>query len=93
MRRCVPSFDAFNLFFDLSNVPSGTTFETRWYVLNSSSQDPTKPFQDLSQNYDGTSTTLRFHLTNTGNWPVSQYRVDVYESGSQIGQVQFRVSQ
>ncbi len=36
---------------------------------------------------------LRFHLTNTSNWPVGQYRVDVYMSGNKVGQVLFSVSQ
>jgi hypothetical protein len=36
---------------------------------------------------------LRFHLTNTGNWPVGQYRVDVYMSGNKVGEVLFSVAQ
>ncbi|HUH97635.1 MAG TPA: hypothetical protein VLZ89_09775 [Anaerolineales bacterium] len=85
--------NAFNLFFDVSGIPNGTTFEARWYVLNIPNRDPTKPFQVMDQNFSSGSTTLRFHLTNTGNWPVAQYRVDVYMSGNQVGQVQFSVSQ
>ena len=85
--------DAFNLFFDVSGFPNGTPFEARWYVLNVTGKDPNTPFQVMDQNYDGSSTTLHFHLTNSGNWPVGQYRVDVYMSGNQVGQVQFSVSQ
>lgn len=84
--------DAFNLFFDVSGIPNGTTFEARWYVLNIANRDPNTPFQIMDQNYSTGSTTLRFHLTNTGNWPIAQYRVDVYLSGNQVGQVQFSVS-
>jgi hypothetical protein len=85
--------DAFNLFFDVSNVPSGTLFETKWYILNVSSQDPNTPFQTMDQKYDGSSSALHFHLTNSGNWPVAQYRVDIFMSGNQVGELQFNVSQ
>lgn len=85
--------DAFNLFFDVSGIPNGTPFEARWYVLNIAGKDPSTPFKTMDQNYTSGSTTLRFHLTNTSNWPVGQYRVDVYMSGNQVGQVQFSVSQ
>ena len=85
--------DAFNLFFDVNSISNGTTFEARWYVLNMANRDPNTPFQIMDQNYSTGSTTLYFHLTNTSNWPVAQYRVDVYMSGNQVGQVQFSVSQ
>ncbi len=85
--------DAFNLFFDVSGISNGITFEARWYVLNVANQSPNTPFKIMDQNYSAGSTALRFHLSNTGNWPVGQYRVDVYMSGSQVGQVQFSVSQ
>ncbi len=85
--------DALILFFDVNGVPNGTAFETRWYALNIANRDPNTPFQIMDQNYSSGSTTLRFHLTNTGNWPIAQYRVDVYMSGNQVGQVLFSVSQ
>jgi hypothetical protein len=87
------STDALILFFDVNGVQNGTAFEARWYVLNVANQDPNTPFKIMDQNYSGGTTTLRFHLTNTGNWPIGQYRVDVYMSGNQVGQVQFSVSQ
>ena len=85
--------DSFNLFFDVSNVPSGTLFETKWYILNVSGQDPNTPFQTIDQKYDGSSAAFHFHLTNSGNWPIAQYRVDIYMSGNQVGELQFNVSQ
>ena len=85
--------DAFNLFFNVSGIPGGTQFETRWYVLNASGVDPNTPFKTLDQSYDGKSTAILFHLANNGNWPVGDYRVDVYMSGNQVGQVKFSVTQ
>ena len=85
--------NAFNLFFDVSGIPNGTTFEARWYVLNMANRDPNTPFQIKDLTNDFTQTRIYFHLTNTGNWPVAQYRVDVYMSGNLVGQVQFSVSQ
>jgi len=85
--------DALILFFDVSGIPNGTPFEARWYVLNAPGQDPNTPFKTMDQNYSSGSTTLRFHLTNSGDWPVGQYRVDVYMSGNQVGEVLFSVSQ
>ena len=84
--------DALILFFDTNSVSNGTPFEARWYVLNVPNQDPNTPFKIMDQNYNSGSTTLRFHLTNTGNWPVGQYRVDVYMSGNKVGEVLFNVS-
>ena len=84
--------EAFNLFFDVHGVPNETPFEARWYVLTIANQDPNTPFQVMDQNYSSDSTTLRFHLTNTSDWPIAQYRVDVYMSGDKIGEVQFSVS-
>ena len=85
--------DALILFFDVNGVQNGTPFEARWYVLNVANQDPNTPFKIMDQNYSSGTTTLRFPLTNTGNWPIGQYRVDIYMSGNQVGQVQFTVSQ
>jgi predicted small lipoprotein YifL len=85
--------DGFYLFFDVSHISNGTSFEARWYVLNVAGKDPNTPFQIEDLTYNAGQTTLRFHLTNITNWPVGQYRVDVYMSGNQVGQVLFSVSQ
>jgi len=85
--------DALILFFDVNGVRDGTPFEARWYVLNAAGKDPNTPFKIMDQNYSSGSTTLRFHLANTGNWPIGQYRVDVYMSGNKVGEVLFSVSQ
>ena len=83
--------DAFNLFFDVGGVSKGTTFEARWYALNIAGKDPQIPIETMDQIYDGVSTTLRFHLTNTEPWPAGQYRVDIYMSGNKVGEVPFSV--
>jgi hypothetical protein len=85
--------DAFNLFFDVNGIPAGTVFETRWYVFNVPGHDSNTPFKTVDETYTSGSTTLLFHLTNTANWPVGQYRVDVYMSGNKVGEVPFSVSQ
>ena len=85
--------DVFYLFFDVKGIPKGALFETRWYALNVAGKDPNVPFETMDQNYDGSSTALRFRLTNTSNWPVGRYRVDIYMSGKKLGEVQFSVSQ
>jgi hypothetical protein len=87
------STDVFYLFFDVRAISKGTPFEARWYVLNVTGKDPNTPFETMDQKYDGSSTTLRFRLTNISNWPVGQYRVDVYMSGNKVGEVQFSVTQ
>ena len=84
--------DAFNLFFDVSGISNGTPIEARWYVSNVASQNPNMPFQIMDQNYSTGHTKVFFHLTNTGDWPVAQYRVDVYVSGNKVGEAQFNVS-
>ena len=85
--------DALILFFDVNGVRNGTPFEARWYVLNAAGKDPNTPFKIMDQNYSSGPTTFRFHLANTGNWPIGQYRVDVYMSGNKVGEVLFTVAQ
>ena len=84
--------DAFNLLFDVNGVPAGTVFETRWYVFNVPGHDPNLPFKTVDETYTSGSSTLLFHLTNTANWPIGQYRVDVYMSDTKVGEVPFGVS-
>ncbi len=85
--------DAFYLFFDVSGISKATPFDARWYALNIAGKDPNIPFKIMNQIYDGVSSKLRFQLTNTTDWPVGQYRVDVYMSGNKVGEVLFSVSQ
>jgi len=84
--------DAFNLFFDVNGVQAGTAFETRWYVFNVPGHDSNTPFKTVDETYTSGSSTLLFHLTNTANWPIGQYRVDVYMSGNKVGAVPFSVA-
>jgi hypothetical protein len=84
--------DAFNLFFDVNGITAGTIFETRWYVFGIPGHDPNLPFKTVDETYTSGSTTLLFHLANTANWPIGQYRVDVYMSGNKVGEVPFTVS-
>lgn len=81
----------FYAFFDVSGIQPGTKFEAQWYALNVQGQDPTKPFQTTDYTYQSGISTIYFQLTNSGGWPAGNYKVQIFMSGSQIGELTFSV--
>jgi hypothetical protein len=81
----------FFVFFDVSGIPDGTKFQAQWFALDVPSQDSTKPFQTTDYTYANGVTTIYFQLTNSGGWPTGHYRVDLYMSGTKIGEQLFSV--
>ena len=83
--------DAFFIFLNVSGVKGGTVFESKWYALNASGQDPKTPFKTMDLTYESGGLTIYFHLTNNGAWPTGNYKVDVYMNDIQIVEQQFSV--
>ena len=83
--------DAFFIFLAVSGVKGGTVFESKWYALNVSGQDPNTPFKTMDLTYESGGLTTYFHLTNNGPWPTGNYKVDVYMNDIQIVEQQFSV--
>ena len=44
--------DDFYVFFDVSGVETGTSFQSRWYALNVEGEDPNTPFQTIDYAYE-----------------------------------------
>jgi len=85
------SSDDFFVFFDVSGIEPGTSFQAQWYVLDLPEEDPNTPFQTTDYTYEEGVTTIYFQLTNASGWPVSNYRVEVYMNGAKVGEQQFSV--
>jgi len=83
--------DPFFVFFDVNAIEPGTSFESRWYVLNYEGQDPNTPFKTIDYSYEEGNTMIYFQLTSDTEWPVSAYRVEIYMAGAKVGEQQFDV--
>ncbi len=81
----------FYVFFSVSDIPTGTQFEAKWYALNVSGQDASTPFQTTNYTYESGVSQIYFQLTNNGGWPTGNYKVEVYMNGAKIGEQDFSV--
>ncbi len=81
----------FFVFFDVSNIPTGTPFQAKWYALDVTGQDPATAFQTTDYTYESGVSTIYFQLTNSGGWPTGHYRVDIYMNNNKIGEQTFTV--
>lgn len=83
--------DDFYVFFDVSGVEPGTSFQSRWYALNIEGEDPNVPFQTIDYSYEEGIGNIYFQLTNDQGWPVGNYKVEVYMNGTEVGEQEFSV--
>jgi hypothetical protein len=81
----------FFVFFDVSGIPDGTKFQAQWFALDVAGQDASKPFQTTDYTYGAGVSTIYFQLTNSSGWPTGHFRVDLYMSGTKIGEQAFSV--
>ncbi len=75
----------------MSGIEVGTSFEARWYALDIEGEDPNVPFQTIDYAYEAGISTIYFQLTSSEGWPVGNYKVEVYMSGSKVGEQTFSV--
>ena len=83
--------DPFIVFFEVNQVESGTTFESRWYALDVEGEDPSTPFKTSEYMYEEGNQKIYFQLSRDSEWPVGRYRVEIYMNGEKFGEVQFEV--
>ena len=83
--------DDFYVFFDVAGIEAGTQFQSRWYALDIEGEDPSTPFQTIDYAYEADVSNIYFQLTNSDNWPIGNYKVEVFMNGSKIGEQQFSV--
>jgi hypothetical protein len=81
----------FFVFFDVSNVATGTPFQSQWYALNAEGEDPNTAFHTIDYALEQGVTTVYFQLTNPDPWPAGNYRVDIYMNGTKVGEQSFSV--
>ena len=83
--------DDFYVFFDANFVETGTLFEGRWFALNIEGEDPNTPFSTIEYNLEEGIGVVYFQLYSDVDWPVGNYRVDIYMSGAKVGEALFSV--
>ena len=83
--------DDFYIFFDVNSVDVGTYFEGRWFALDIEGEDPNTPFSTIDYNLEDGVSTVYFQLFSDTEWPVGNYRVDIYMEGTKVGEQQFSV--
>ena len=78
------------IFFDVSGIKPGTTFQSRWYALDLNGQDPTVPVRTIDYTYkDGEK--LFFELSSIGDWQTGNYKVEVYMDNAKVGEQMFTI--
>jgi hypothetical protein len=86
-----PPTDDFYVFFDVSGMDVGTPFEGRWFALNIEGEDPNTPFSTIEYNLEDGVGQVYFQLYSDVDWPVGNYRVDIYMNGEKVGEQEFSV--
>ena len=83
--------DDFYVFFDVSGMDVGTPFEGRWFALNIEGEDPNTPFSTIEYNLEEGVGQVYFQLYSDVDWPVGNYRIDIYMNGEKVGEQEFSV--
>jgi hypothetical protein len=86
--------DVFYVVGDLSNAPAGTLIDAKWLAAQIEGYEPDELIYEQTINdfaEENFSGTIYFELSNDSDWPVGQYKVDVYLNGSLAGSIPFSV--
>lgn len=83
--------DDFYVFFDVNAVDAGTSFQSRWYALNIEGVDASTPVQTIDYSYEEGIKNIYFQLTNDTEWPVGDYKVEIYMNGAKVAEQAFNV--
>lgn len=83
--------DDFFVFFKVNGIEDGTTFQSRWYALDLEGQDPNTPVQTIDYPYEKGISKIYFQLTSAEDWPVGNYKVEIYMNGTKVGEQTFSV--
>ncbi len=79
------------IFFDVKGIAAGTNFQSRWYSLDLAGQDPNTPLRTIDYTYKEGESKLFFELSSIGNWPVGNYKVEVYMNDAKVGEQTFSI--
>ena len=74
---------------ELKNAPDDTVVKTDWIAVDVENTEPN--FLIDSVELTTGSDTLTFDLSNTGLWPLGEYRADIYMNGELITGLAFSV--
>jgi hypothetical protein len=83
--------DTIYVFFDVTGVDNGATFEINWYALNVDGQDASTPFTTTDYTYNGESTLFAQIESTQGGFPVANYRVEIDLNNAKVGEQEFSV--
>ncbi|GEM_PF-724081 len=83
--------DTVYILIDTNGLPPGVVFDVKWYGLTTGGQDPNAPLAYQTVSHDGRSAFVETWLGSGGKMPVGNYKVEVYENGTKIGEKEFMV--
>jgi hypothetical protein len=86
--------DVFYAVGDLKNAPPGTVVEANWLAVQIEGYEPDELIYEQTINdftEESFTGTIYFELSNDSDWPLGQYKVDVYLDGTFVGSVSFSV--
>jgi formylglycine-generating enzyme required for sulfatase activity/Flp pilus assembly protein TadD len=81
--------DSFFVHFDVAGIKVDTPFQARWYALDS--EDPDTPFRTEDRTCEEGEENFHFGISNSDNWPVGDYKVEIYMNGKKVGEEEFLV--
>lgn len=87
------SNQSFVVFIDLGNLQTGTIIEAKWYSVNVAGVTPNTLINVSDYSYEAGVANLHFKLNATGGgqWPVGDYKAEIYLNGMKVGEAPFSV--
>jgi len=86
--------DIFYAVADMRNAPAGTMVEAKWLLEQAEGYEPGEPYyeQSLTDFTDESFTgTIFFQLSNDVDWPIGDYRIELYLDGDFVQSTVFSV--
>ncbi|MBI3738800.1 MAG: hypothetical protein HY258_07120 [Chloroflexi bacterium] len=83
--------DTVYILIDTKGLPPGVVFDVKWYGLTTGGQDPNAVLAYQTISHDGRSPVVETWFGSGGKLPLGNYRVEVYENGIKIGEMEFSV--
>ena len=85
-----PDAPGFYCYFDLKNAPDDTVVKGTWTLVSAEGYDPNQEID--SAEITGSDNNYYFSLGGgEGDWPVGEYKIDLYLNGELVQTVNFTV--
>jgi hypothetical protein len=85
-----PDTQTFYCFFELNNAPDDTVVKGAWTLVSAEGYDANSEID--SAEITGSDDTYYFSLDRAAeDWPIGQYKIDLYINGNLVETVEFQV--